>query len=438
MGLRIRDNSDHSKSEFEEIPNLTKRIADKTLSELEREGIFVFPETVKDAEDIDGAQKILESKSDCYHTGNVMGFLGIGDERLTIASRFGGEHDFLFWYLLEKVMAFPNLADLKIDADANARLFQLLLFLFPAYLQAAMRKGVYKEYIRRAYNDGHVSGVIDVARHIKKNTPCIGKIAYSRREFSYDNALMELVRHAIEFIKRKPYGHVLLAKVKEEVKLVIRATPSYAMGERREIAELNQKNAVRHAYFREYSALQRLCLLILGNEKHQIGIGERHIYGILFDGAWLWEEYAERLLGDAFYHPKNKAREGHQYLFAGNHGEIYPDFIGRGMPRVIADAKYKPLKNIGKKDYWQMLAYMFRFEAKTGYFLYPEAGGERDAELFLNRGTTYEKNVAPRGDIRVVKHGLKIPQDASHYDDFARGMKVREEEFVRILLQGKR
>ena len=241
MELRIRDNSDHPKSDFERISNLTKRIADKTLSELEREGIFVFPEAVKDAEDIDGEQKILESRGAFYRTGNVMGFLGIGDERLTIASRFSEEDDFLFWYLLEKVMAFPNLADLKIDADANARLFQLLLFLFPAYLQAAMRKGLYKEYIRREYNDSHVSGVIDIARHIKKNTPCIGKIAYSRREFSYDNALMELVRHTIEFIKRKPYGHALLAKVKEEVKLVIRATPLYAAGERRKITELNQK-----------------------------------------------------------------------------------------------------------------------------------------------------------------------------------------------------
>ena len=35
---------------------------------------------------------------------------------------------------------------------------------------------------------------------------------------------MELVRHTIEFIKRKPYGNKLLIKVKDEVKLVIDAT----------------------------------------------------------------------------------------------------------------------------------------------------------------------------------------------------------------------
>ena len=429
--IRIKDNSYKPESDFEEIPNLTKCIADKTLSELEREGIFVFPEAVKDSEDIDGEQKILESRGSFYRAGNVMGFIGLADERLTIASRFDGEHDFLFWYLLEKVMAFPNLVDLKIDADVKKRLFQLLLFLFPVYLQAAMRKGVYKEYIHREYNDGHVSGVIDIARHIKKNTPSIGKIAYSRREFSYDNALMELVRHTTEFIKRKPYGHVILSKVKEEVKIIIRATPSYAAGERREIMEINKKNVVRHAYFREYSALQRLCLLILGNEKHQIGIGEWHIYGILFDGAWLWEEYVGRLLGDAFYHPRNKAHEGRQYLFAKNYGEIYPDFISRGTPRIIADAKYKLRKNIGKKnlDYYQLLAYMFRFEAKTGYFFYPETARAEDEILLLNRGTTYEGNAAPRGDIRIIKHGFAIPAEAEDYETFRLKMKKAEESF---------
>lgn len=96
-----------------------------------------------------------------------------------------------------------------------------VLFLFPYYLKKAMRKGLFKKYIRRRYNDGNVKGTIDISRHIKQNTPFVGNIAYIQREFSFDNSLMELVRHTIEFIKRKPYGNKLLIKVKDEVKLVI-------------------------------------------------------------------------------------------------------------------------------------------------------------------------------------------------------------------------
>ena len=432
--LRIKDNSQQKKDVFSQVARLTGKIADKTLEQLEREGVFVFPETVKDAEDITQDQMILQSVNDTYRSGNVMGFLGCGDERLIIESRFcGGSEDYFFQYLLDKVLDSPNIVNLESDANQDDWMFNFFLFLFPRYLQAAMRKGLFKKYIRHSYNDGNVKGTIDIARHIEANTPFVGKIAYSQREFSYDNSLMELVRHTIEFIKRKPYGNKLLVKAKDEVKLVINATPGYEPYDRQKIIEQNKKNTVRHAYFREYLALQRLSLLILQHQKHQIGAGARQIYGILFDGAWLWEEYVNSLIEDVFYHPMNKGGKGAQRLFDGNVGLIYPDFISRNSEmRIIADAKYKPIDNIGNRDYLQVLAYMFRFDAKAGYYLYPEADGADDLKLQLNRGSTYEENVVPRDDISITKHGLIIPIDAQNYSEFKAKMKVQEQEFTSV------
>ena len=434
--LRIKDNSQQKKEYFSQIRNLTGKIADKTLEQLEREGVFVLPEIVSDTEDLTQDQMILQSVNDTYRTGNAMGFLGCGDERLIIESRFSrNDEDYFFQYLLDRVLDFPNIVNMETDADHNNRLFNFLLFLSPHYLQATMRKGLFKKYIRRRYNDGNVKGTIDVARHIENNTPFVGNIAYSQREFSYDNSLMELVRHTIEFIKRKPYGNKLLVKVKDEIKLVIDATPGYEPYDRQKIIEQNKKNTVRHAYFREYLALQRLCLLILQNQKHQIGAGSRQIYGILFDGAWLWEEYVNLLIGDVFYHPMNKGGTGAQRLFERNVGLIYPDFISRNRERrMIADAKYKPINNIGNRDYLQVLAYMFRFDAKTGYYLYPEAGDSDDLKLRMNQGTTYEANVHARDDISVTKHGLKIPVNASDYDSFVTRMEASERDFTSVFL----
>ena len=430
--LKIKDNSQLKKAAFSDISALTGKIADKTLDQLEREGVFVFPEYIDDAEDITRDQMILQSVNDSYRSGNVMGFIGCGNERLIIESRFSGEaDDFFFQYLLDRVLDFPNLVDLETDANQDNRLFNFLLFLFPHYLKTAMRKGLFKKYIRHNYNDGNVKGTIDVARHIEKNTPFTGNVAYSQREFSFDNSLMELVRHTIEFIKRKPYGGKILIKVKDEVKLVIDATQGYEPYDRQRIIEQNKKNAVRHAYFREYLALQRLCLLILRHQKHQIGSGSKQIYGILFDGAWLWEEYVNSLIEDIFYHPMNKGGKGAQRLFEGNTGLIYPDFISRDSEaRIIADAKYKPIENIGNRDYLQVLAYMFRFDAKVGFYLYPEAEDSDDLKLRLNQGSTYESNVMPRDDISITKHGLKVPADAADYDEFVAKMKSSEKEFI--------
>lgn len=130
----------------------------------------------------------------------------------------------------------------------------------------------------------------------------------------------------------------------------------------------------------------------------------------------------------------NKGGKGAQRLFDGNIGLIYPDFISRDVnSRIIADSKYKPIDNIGNRDYLQVLAYMFRFDAKAGYYLYPEAEGADDLRLWMNRGSTYEANVTPRDDISITKHGLKIPMEAPNYAEFVARMKICERKFKSAL-----
>ena len=62
---------------------------------------------------------------------------------------------------------------------------------------------------------------------------------------------------------------------------------------------------------------------------------------------------------------------------------------------MIADAKYKPIDNIGNKDYLQVLAYMFRFDAKKGFYFYPEMGEEERALLLVLRAIIKHKNDRP-------------------------------------------
>lgn len=432
--IKIKDNAVTVAEKLQPIHGLTERIVNKTLEQLEKECVFVFPEILRDAEDISKEQMILQQVNTYYQSSNVMGFIGLGQERLTIESRFStGEEDYFFRYLLEVVMELPNIVDLQTETSTENRLFQLLLFLFPHYLKTAMRKGLYKTYIRNAYNDGNVKGSIDIARHIKQNTPFIGKIAYNQRGFSYDNDLMELVRHTVEFIKKKPFGQTLLLKSKEEILAVVATTSSYEYYDRRKVIISNKKNPIRHAYYHEYRALQKLCLMILQHEKHDIGSGTNQIYGVLFDGAWLWEEYIHHLIGSDFYHPKNKGGKGAQQLFSSEArkvGLIYPDFLSKVTEnRIIADAKYKPIHNIGNKDYLQVLAYMFRFDAKKGYYFYPEKSLELEKVLKLNSGSTYESNVGAREDISVIKLGLKIPQNAVSYEAFKTLIVESEQQF---------
>ena len=427
---KVKDNTTYITSKFSCNQCIVSNILNKSLNQLDAEGLFIFPEAIKKVEDLTRDQMILQEFNGKYRTGNVMGFIGYGKERLIIQSRFcNDKEDYFLSYLLERVLNIPNIVSLDADTSSDKRLLNFLLFIFPKYLENAIRKGLYKQYIHKKYNDTNIKGKIDIPRHLTKNTPFIGSIAYSQRLFSYDNILMELIRHTIEFIKSKSYGSIILSDIKEELKLIVNATQSYRTCDRQKIIEQNKKTPIRHAYFREYSALQRLCILILKSEKHDIGSGIQNSYGILFDGAWLWEEYINILLSSHFYHPKNKSKFGAQQLFSDGKGLIYPDFISKSTdPRLIVDAKYKPIENIRGRDYLQVLAYMYRFDASKGYYIYPDSEGQVPLVLNLNKGSTYENNVSARDDVNIIKLGFKIPNKSADYDDFK--MQIHESELV--------
>ena len=434
---RIKDNTPQEQNEFpDDIKDLVEKIENKSLLQLEREGVFLFPECIEKSDDLTSEQIPLQRVGNSYRTGNVLGFLGYGNQHLVICSRFTSDgNDFFLQYLLSRVMALPNLLNWQTSANQDPPFFNFLVFLFPHYLKKAMRKGGFKQYVPHKYNNANPKGVVDIARHMNENTPFLGQVAYRLREFSYDNDLMELIRHTIEFIKRKSYGNSLLFRVKDEVQAVTEMTAGYRSGDLHKIIEKNRKKPIRHAYFHEYRLLQRLCLMILQNDKHQYGTGLQQMYGILFDGAWLWEEYIHLLVEEHFYHPRNKSKEGVEYLFSGS-GDIYPDFIGKNQnQRIIADAKYKPIENIRGKDYLQLLAYMFRFDCKHGFYFYPEKEEYTVTDYYLNQGCHIENNVEPRSDVRVTKLGFRVPQAVNSYDEFSREIKETEDQFVKFIKQ---
>ena len=230
--IRIKDNQYRFKEEFVEVDKVTSRVADKTLEQLQKDGIFVFPEMIKESDDLTKDQMILQSINNMYVSGNVMGFFGVENQRIVIESRFSkGSNDFFFQYLLERVLEFPNLINLETNARQEDAIFNLLVCLFPRYLKLAIRKGIFKTYIHKQYNDGTVKGTIDIARHIKRNTPFIGNIAYSQREYAYDNYLIELIRHTIEYIKGKSCGRIILNTINYEVNQILQATPKNKAGD---------------------------------------------------------------------------------------------------------------------------------------------------------------------------------------------------------------
>lgn len=435
MKMRITDNQHKIiKEDFvAEYPKISQLLLDRTLGNLSQEdNIFIFPSDLEYSPDLDKDQKILETVNREIKTGNVIGFLGYGQERLTISSRFSNESDdYFLHYLLQKVLNI-NLNSLDTALSREDKLYQLLMYLFPKYLQAALRKGHYKEYQRFFHNDSHVKGVVDVGNHLKKNLPFTGNVAYTTREFAFDNPIMQLIRHTIEFMKnQKSIGRGVLENLstsRENVAEIVRVTPSYKIADRAKIIRLNQTKPLRHAYFREYRKLQELCLMILNREKHGLGYQEQKIHGILFDVAWLWEEYVHTLLPKDFIHPRNKEKKGGISIFSGGKRKVFPDFYHKEL-KIVLDAKYKKLelieKGINRDDLFQLISYAYILQAEKAGLIFPSIDQTVSSEIGKVEGY----------GVLLKKWSIQIPQKTSSYSEFYEMIGMSEKIFQNNIKQ---
>lgn len=417
MGSHIlKDNSNIGQLGDNEI---IKKLVNKDLSLLSKDNFIIFPQQLSESCDLDNDNVIFYQKNDTIWTGNVVGIIGDGINDIRINSRFTKEsqEDYFLRYMMQRVLHY-NIVESNNSSSHEMSYYDLLLFLFPYYLNEALMKGIYKEYVKQSYNDANVKGPIDIATHIKKNMPFVGKVAYNTREFSYDNQMTELIRHTVEKIQQeKEFLLVENETTKENVRTIKRVTTSYNRLDRENIIQKNISDPVKSGYFEEYALLQRLCLKILTEEKTGFGNDENQIYGIIIDVAWLWEEYIWKIT--QWHHYGRKVELDTLNVFShpikDKQQHRYPDFVFKGAP---IDTKYK--RKIDKRnDYNQLITYIHLLTSQKGGFLQP-------TDIEKDKGYTTLGELYGGGELFSYK--FFIPQEYSNYQEFVSQIQNSEDE----------
>ncbi len=444
----------------------------KTISDLASDGdgrLLVFPPDLKSGEDrLDKTDDHVydfgvDKDNPRIKTGNVMGFIGFENgTQLMIRSRFsnftngendGKKGDWFLQYLLGQVFNFSP-AVFKLDfTKGEEGILDFMSFIFVSAFRNAMRQGVFRTYRTFKRDDANVRGPIDIPRQISRNTPFAGKIAYRSRERSTDNAVTQLVRHTIEFIERQPRTRYLLRdpKVRSDIQEIRNATPSYSPLALRDVLNANVR-PLRTAYFDKYIRLQDICRRILRRKKLSYGASDKgKIYGILFDGSWLWEQYMYRMIVEAglnVVHPDNRTGRDPVHPFLRSPiGRFFPDFYNLDK-RFVLDAKYKRLiGNDGKEghnpdsqDLQQVIAYMHILDAEYGGFLFP-----RKASSESQDGEPWTKDRCPFGYPLGTLDGkggkmftmpFDVPQETEgeKFEAYAARMKSAEKAFQKKLV----
>ena len=271
--LAFKDNREYRFPTGKDSDNLNL-ISNRSIQELVESNpeLLVFPQNLCDCEDDIKHQPVF--KTDEYinshqdrmlhlSTGNIVGFIGINSTQISICSRFANNghisDDYFLHYMLQKVLSL-NVVDLQHFSSHSISLLDYLMILFPRLLKDAISQGIFREYLWTEHNDDRVRGAINVARHVNKNIPFNGKIAYRTREYSCDNRITELVRHTVEYMQTTPLGRLLLnndRETMEGVRLITSCTSRYCKQDRRKIV-LSNRQRLNHPYFTKYRPLQAL------------------------------------------------------------------------------------------------------------------------------------------------------------------------------------
>ena len=424
------------------------------LKDEENNSILVFPQSFDETQDGFGDNYVLQYSEDnnipkSIVTNNIVGFIGYNGTDIRIRSRFSqGEDDYFLYYMMERVLA-VNMVNFKTSTSRDDAVLDLMFLFFPKLLKEALSQGVYKQYVYHEYNDANVKGAIDINRQIRFNIPFNGRIAYRTREFSYDNPVTQLIRHTIEFIRRKPFGQSVLhndAETEGCIQQIILATPTYSDRQRQAVINDNLR-PFSHPYFTKYTALIKLCLSILRHERLAHGDNkDEKVYGVLIDAAWLWEEYVAQLIdpiGGNHYTRKNSKYK----LFKEEEDrfqKIIPDYLSPGNDDTkndwVADAKYIPLDEERNRQlsadraaaiYYKTIMYMYRFNTDIGFLLHPA----KPEEGASSEGITYSTYHIPGGrGGRLHKVGIVIPKPEESkdfdYPAFKEAMHKREQKFA--------
>ena len=419
--IQIADNNYKGVSiDKTDIENI-KQFANKKIKYLKENNLFILSKnSFKD--DIENSDIIeLDEVNNKIYSNNIMGFIGYNDTQIKITSRFtpNSDKDYFLHYMLQKVF-YSNIFNWEYTTERDYS-FDFLIYMFTHFFQKAIRQGIFKSYQKRKYNDANVRGVIDINRHIKNNIPFNGKIAYNTREYSYDNNITQLIRHTIEYINTKSRGILNINEdIKSGVFQIIEATKRYDKNKRQSIINKNLKK-LNHPYFYEYEPLRKICIQILRHEELKYGREENKIYGILFDGAYLWEEYIYTILKDLdFLHPRNKEKTDGINLL-NKKWTVYPDFYNYNK-QIVLDTKYKMLNKDNDKidgsDKHQIISYVYTLGAKIGGFVYPSENKEFSFDNIGILNREYNKNILEDYSPSIFKYAFLIPNKKLNEENF--------------------
>lgn len=332
-------------------------------------------------------------------------------------------------YILSKALQlnsriFPNM---QIQRNRDEALTLLLAVVFVEQIREAFKSGMFRCYRNFENNDSRVRGRIQVERHIRQNPIFNGKISYTYREYTADNAINRIILTAYHCLAHEngAFMRSLLNSPKNRTvkDFFVQLGNITSPASRQEVQQLlkTNKQKIHHSVYRKWESVRKTAIQILrhaGIRTYESGNSE--ISGVLIDMTSAWEKYLEQVLNREF-----QFKAQHSQAILEGKRQLRPDFLDENK-KVVLDAKYKNRwsdaaekddsedkrgNSWDRGDTFQILSYMYVFNCDIGGIICPAHERRAKSEYPI-----HEKNLPGK---KVALLPLIIPKDSKDTKDFA-------------------
>ena len=262
----------------------------------------------------------------------------------------------------------------------NTPLLDVFMQMFCQELLEICKKGIRHDYVAIEESRPYLKGKLLFSGQIRHNLVHKERFYTSSDEYITDIASNRLIKSTLELIHSKATSHTTLTLINQCLE-VFEEIPSSGNIE----GDFLSCTSSRH--FSYYDNLLEWCKLFLQGNSFSAYSGENKAYALLFPMEKLFESYVAHMLKkhntDKKIYAQSSGGETHHLLHSEETPPLFqlkPDLCIKDQGKtIIADTKWKPLKNaedkkhgIAQSDLYQVFAYAHYHQASEVWLIYPK------------------------------------------------------------------
>jgi 5-methylcytosine-specific restriction enzyme subunit McrC len=274
------------------------------------------------------------------------------------------------------------LRDEQVNYATDRLLFEPLVELFNALVNARARRGLARDYIRREENLGVLRGALNIDAHVQHNFGRENQIYCRFFEQTVDIPDNRLVKTTLHHLLQ--FG----GWTRSTTQALVRNLHQFDAVSLERHRPQTAPNGHYHRLNDDYRPIHELCRLFLACSSLSERVGTFGFRGFLLDLNLLFEQFVEKAFQTAVKQSRFSSMIQDERPLSLNKGapNIKPDItVRRGTQvAIVVDAKYK--KDEGgpqNPDIYQVIAYGTVLQCPDVYLLYPktEIDSERDIPI---------------------------------------------------------